>query len=318
MKNNLLKSVAAAATASALLFSTVTSFAAATATTVTTYKSGNKVGVTSTITGAPAGKMITYLASSGKNGAVNTKEDIKYIGQKTVPADGSKVVFSYDIDGAIAGETVATVRYGSDDAATATDLNNDASKTVVYGALTVSTTNCEVNVDKTNIGNGESATVTVEPKAGYEMKMVSINGAELSGNTAATYTVPYAENMEFIAVCGAKVTENNSPFVVKLRDVDPLENETSKGIVCHKAGNNENIQYGVYAKAENGQVLKMGDIQDGFYPATTVDAGDYYAVQIINDGNDDNLLDGITLYPAYKDNQGIHYLSGSAMVNPDN
>lgn len=316
MKNNLLKSVAAAATASALLFTTVTSFAA-TATTVTTYKGGSKVRVTSTITGAPADKMITYLASSGKNGAVNTETDIKYIGQKTVPADGN-VSFSYDIDDATVGTTVATVRYGSDDAATATDLNKDTARTVVYGALTVSKTNCEVNVDKTNIGNGESATVTVQPNAGYEIKMVSINGAELSDSTAATYTVPYAENMEFIAVCGAKVTENNSPFVVKLRDVDPLENETSKGIVCHKAGNNENIQYGVYAKAENGQVLKMGDIQDGFYPATTVDAGDYYAVQIINDGNDANLLDGITLYPAYKDNQGIHYLSGSAMVNPNN
>lgn len=317
MKNNLLKSVAAAATASALLFSTVTSFAAATATTVTTYKTGSKVNVASTITGAPAGKMITYLASSGENGAVNSEKDIKYIGQKTVPADGN-VSFSYDIDGANVGETVATVRYGSDDAATATELNKDASKTVVYGALTVSKTNCEVNVDKTNIGNGESATVTVQPNPGYEMKMVSINGAELSDSTAATYTVPYAKNMEFIAVCGAKVTENNSPFVVKLRDVDPLENETSKGIVCHKAGNNENIQYGVYAKAENGQVLKMGDIQDGFYPATTVDTGDYYAVQIINDGDDANLLDGITLHPAYKDNQGIHYLSGSAMVNPNN
>lgn len=317
MKNNLLKSVAAAATASALLFSTVTSFAAATATTVTTYKSGNKVGVTSTITGAPAGKMITYLASSGENGAVNSESDIKYIGQKTVPADGN-VSFLYDIDSATAGKTVATVRYGSDDAATATDLNKDASKTVVYGALKVSKTNCEVNVDKANIGNGESATVTVQPIDGYEMKMVSVNGEELSDTTATNFTVPYAENMEFIAVCGAKVTANNSPFVVKLRDVDPLGSETSKGIVCHKAGNNENIQYGVYAKTESGQVLKMGDITDGFYPAATVDTGDYYAVQIINDGNDSTLLDGITLYPAYKDNQGIHYLSGSAMVEPTN
>lgn len=317
MKNNLLKSVAAAATASALLFSTVTSFAA-TANTVTTYTSGRKVRVTSTITGAPVGKMITYLASSGKDGAVNTSTDIKYIGQKTVPTDGSAVEFSYDIDGANVGETVATVRYGSDDAATAVALNEDASKTVVYGALTVSETNCEVKVDKTNIGNGDSAKVTVEPKAGYEMKMVSINGAELSNNIATTYTVPYAENMEFIAVCGAKNTESGTPFVVKLRDVDPLENEISKGIVCHKFGSDEDVTYGVYAKNESGQVLKMGDITDGFYPATTVDAGDYYAVQIINDGNDATLLDGITLHPAYMDNQGIHYLSGSAMVEPTN
>ena len=309
MKNNLLKSVAAAATASALLFSTVTSFAAATATTVTTYKSGNKVGVTSTITGAPAGKMITYLASSGKNGAVNTEKDIKYIGQKTVPADGN-VSFSYDIDGAKVGETVATVRYGSDDAATATDLNNDAARTVVYGALTVSKTNCEVNVDKTNIGNGESATVTVQPKAGYEMKMVSVNGAELSDNTAATYTVPYAKNMEFIAVCGAKATESGTPFVVKLRDVDPLEGETSKGIVCHKADSVENVTYGVYAKTSAGTVLQMGDITDGFYAAVEVDNGGYYAIQIINDNNSSIDLESITLYPAYKEANGkIHYLA---------
>ena len=309
MKNNLLKSVAAAATASALLFSTVTSFAAATATTVTTYKSGNKVGVTSTITGAPAGKMITYLASSGENGAVNTEKDIKYIGQKTVPADGN-VSFSYDIDGATVGKTVATVRYGSDDAATATDLNNDAARTVVYGALTVSKTNCEVNVDKTNIGNGESATVTVQPKAGYEMKMVSVNGAELSDNTAATYTVPYAENMEFIAVCGAKATESGTPFVVKLRDVDPLEGETSKGIVCHKADSVENVTYGVYAKTSAGTVLQMGDITDGFYAAVEVDNGGYYAIQIINDNNSSIDLESITLYPAYKEANGkIHYLA---------
>lgn len=308
MKNNLLKSVAAAATASALLFSTVTSFAA-TATTVTTYRGGNKVGVTSTITGAPVGKMITYLASSGKDGAVNSETDIKYIGQKTVPADGN-VSFSYDIDGTTVGTTVATVRYGSDDAATATDLNKDTARTVVYGALTVSKTNCEVNVDKTNIGNGESATVTVQPKAGYEMKMVSVNGAELSDNTAATYTVPYAENMEFIAVCGAKATESGTPFVVKLRDVDPLEGETSKGIVCHKADSVENVTYGVYAKTSAGTVLQMGDITDGFYAAVEVDNGGYYAIQIINDNNSSIDLESITLYPAYKEANGkIHYLA---------
>ncbi len=318
MKNNLLKSVAAAATASALLFSTVTSFAAATATTVTTYDSEGTVSVTSTITEAEKGKMITYLASSGEDGAVNVASDIKYIGQQTVPENGV-VTFSYKISGkdVTAKKTIATVRYGSDDATTAGNLNKDAAKTVVYGALTVSKTNCEVTVDKTNIGNGDSAEVTVVPKDGYEMKMVSINGAELSDNMATTYTVPYAENMEFIAVCGAKATES-APFVVKLRDVDPLENETSKGIVCHKAGSDEDVTYGVYAKTANGQVLKMGDITDGFYPAATVDSGDYYAVQIIVDDDRNISLDSITLYPAYKGTDGIHFLSGDAMDTPSN
>lgn len=307
MKNNLLKSVAAAATASALLFSTVTSFAAATATTVTTYKSGSKVGVTSTITGAPEGKMITYLASSGVNGAVNSESDIKYIGQKTVPAGGN-VSFSYDIDGATVGKTVATVRYGSDDAATATNLNKDASNTVVYGDLTVKAYGCTVKPETATVGNGNPVNVTIESiQTGYELKEVWINGVKSTQDlSSSTYQVKYADNMEFVAICGAKTDITATTNVVAVMDyVDT--NAKTVGIVCNKyaATANNDVTFGVVAvKRGNNDKYIMSGMNDNFYEAGATVAGteeSYYAVELCcADFND------LKLIPAYKDSNGVH------------
>lgn len=308
MKNNLLKSVAAAATASALLFSTVTSFAAATATTVTTYKSGNKVGVTSTITGAPEGKMITYLASSGENGAVNSEKDIKYIGQKTVPTDGSAVVFSYDIDGAKVGETVATVRYGSDDAATAADLNNDASKTVVYGDLTVKAYGCTVKPETATVGNGNPVNVTIESiQTGYELKEVWINGDKSEQNLSLlTYQVKYADNMEFVAICGAKTDSAAATNVVAVNNYVDADTNTV-GVICNKYATtaDSSVKFGVVAIKNDGSNADyvMTGMGSNFYEAgATVEGTDesYYVVELCCDD-----YANLKLIPAYKTSDGI-------------
>lgn len=307
MKNNLLKSVAAAATASALLFSTVTSFAA-TATTVTTYRGGNKVGVTSTITGAPVGKMITYLASSGTNGAVNSEKDIKYIGQKTVPADGSKVEFSYDIDGAKVGETVATVRYGSDDAATATDLNKDASSAVVYGDLTVKAYGCTVKPETATVGNGNPVNVTIDSiQTGYELKEVWINGVKSEQNLSLlTYQVKYADNMEFVAICGAKTDSAAATNVVAVNNYFDADTNTV-GVICNKYATttDSSVKFGVVAVKDgnNDPYIMSSNMVDNFYEAGATVAGteeSYYAVELCCDD-----YANLKLIPAYKTSDGI-------------
>lgn len=316
MKNNLLKSVAAAATASALLFSTVTSFAAATATTVTTYKSGSKVGVTSIITGAPAGKMITYLASSGKDGAVNTSTDIKYIGQKTVPTDGN-VSFSYDIDDATVGKTVATVRYGSDDAATATALNEDAAKEIVCGALTITKNNCTVKINDVavtddnastfTIGNGENLTVNIEADAGYEVKEVYVNGESRTLVEQATSITYNSTGTELAVICGA-VSNESRPRVVGVRSYAEADKKMV-GLLCSKsAPTGSTVTFGVVAEKTNGEEYVMDNRKEGNFYAATVGDGSYYAVELFSNE------DGLKLIPAYKDGQTIHVFADSSTV----
>ena len=277
MKNNLLKSVAAAATASALLFSTVTSFAA-TAKTVTTYNTDGTVGVTSTIGGATKGKMITYLASSGENGAVNTSTDIKYIGQQTVPESG-KVTFSYKISGddVAAKKTIATVRYGSDDATTATELKaTDLTNVVKYDNLTIKTYGCTATPNVATVGNGNFVEINVVEEQGYKLDEVWVNGVAESDITPRTYRVmPYKVDAD-------KVT----------------------GIVCGKylATDVTGITFGVRAYKNNNEEYKMDNMTDNFYAASAdVDGADssYYAVELKSDE-----YDTLKLVPAYKTAEG--------------
>lgn len=302
MKNNLLKSVATVATASALLFSTVTSFAA-TATTVTTYKDNGKVGVTSTITGATAGKMITYLASYKVDGSVEKAGDIAYIGQQTVP-DSGNVTFSYDItkEGMTPDSVIAKVKYGSDDAVTATALNKDETSEVKYGALTITKNNCSiqiggVKVTETNdvkIGNGETVDVTIEPDDKYAINEIYINGEKYSG-AASTVQVEYdAVGTDLVVICGA--VTNDTTSAVKVKDCnETVEGKTMKGIVCHgsvaKETDNSNVKFGVVAK-EGNNYFNMEGIVDGFYEAEVTGDG-FYAVQL-------ETTENITLVPAYK------------------
>ena len=304
MKNNLLKSVAAAATASALLFSTVTSFAA-TAKTVTTYNTDGTVGVTSTIGGATKGKMITYLASRGENGAVNTSTDIKYIGQQTVPESG-KVTFSYKISGddVAAKKTIATVRYGSDDATTATELKaTDLTNVVKYDNLTIKTYGCTATPNVATVGNGNFVEINVVEEQGYKLDEVWVNGVAESDITPRTYRVEYADNMEFIAICSAKTDNVATASVV---GVMPYKVDADKvtGIVCGKylATDVTGITFGVRAYKNNNEEYKMDNMTDNFYAASAdVDGADssYYAVELKSDE-----YDTLKLVPAYKTAEG--------------
>lgn len=303
MKNNLLKSVAAAATASALLFSTVTSFAAATATTVTKYNAtSKKVDVTSSISGVAENTMVTYLAS--KAGTVKDAEDIVYIGQKTIDST-EKAEFSYTIDAGEVGKVLAKVKYGSNVDATAAALNDgDTSTTVQYGKLTTSGYGCDITAPE-YIGNGEeNVEVTVTPKPGYELKLVSVNGSELAAdNTALTQKVDYKESgMEFVAVCAAKTDATaTTPTVVSVREVDAKEGETQIGLVCHVSNTMADYKYGVYAKTTGSNEPFKLFSDDGFLEAVQVDDDGFFAVQILDDKAGGSVsLDNLTLVPACK------------------
>lgn len=317
MKNNLLKSVAAAATASALLFSTVTSFAA-TATTVTTY-SGSTVSVSSTITGVAANTMVTYLASANSDGSVSKSGDILYIGQKT--SDGSNAItFNYNLPSSVtatAGNVLAKVKYGASDETTAGLLNADASTEVKYGALAITKNNCTIKIGETvltdnttaTVGNGGSVTVSFEADTGYAVKEVYLNG-ELNADAVpqGKIVVNYDEDgMELVVICGAVDKENSSPAVVPVMSIS--EKGTDQvGLICHKTGTAKS--FGVYATLSNGAVFEMDDYK-GYFPAT-VDEDGFYAVQIVNDRTGYSFPKGLSLKPAYETvNDGVYVYAGN-------
>lgn len=307
MKNNLLKSVAAAATASALLFSTVTSFAAATANTVTTYNNDGTINIASTIDGVASGTMVTYLAS--KNGSVATAEDIVYIGQQT--ADGTTPIrFVYNTK---SGVTQAEVKYGASDTATANDLNtSDTHKSAKVGNVTATAIGgCHITESDIKVGNGGTATVHVTLDPGYEIVEAYVNGVPYAtlGNA---YEIPYAEKMTFDVIAGAVSKDYTN--VVKVKD--DTNTDTAKEIVCHKFVANQdtnNVTFGVYAKrADNAPYnIDNKNYVNGFYAASFVTDTEtnYYAVRLEADD-----LSGVTLYPAYLKDNTVNYFDGSIMT----
>ena len=317
MKNNLLKSVAAAATASALLFSTVTSFAAATATTVTTY-SGSTVSVSSTITGVAANTMVTYLASANSDGSVSKSGDILYIGQKT--SDGSNAItFNYNLPSSVtatAGNVLAKVKYGASDKDTAKALNSDASTEVKYGTLTIVKNNCDISVNGTtlteettpSIGNGETVVFGIEPSTGYEVKEVYLDGTPKTDVSDNKVSVKYSsKDMELVVICGAVVKDDSAPVVVPVMSISET-NVDQVGLICHKTGNAES--FGVYATYGGNNTPFVMDSYNGYFPAT-VDEDGFYAVQILNDKDGYELPDDLILVPAYRTSNNEIYVFGS-------
>lgn len=308
MKNNLLKSVAAAATASALLFSTVTSFAdEPSATTVTTYSDGT-VSVSSTIKNVENGTMVTYLAS--KNGTVEKNSDILYIGQQT--STGSDITFSYNLPSSVtatAGNVLAKVKYGASDEDTAKKLNSDASTEVKYGTLTIVKNNCSIKVNGAtldenatpNVGNGDEIVVGIEPTTGYEIKEVYLNGdADENAPTSKQVSVKYSDaNMELVVICGA-VSDESNPTVVGVRSYTEADKKMV-GLLCSKsAPTDSTVTFGVVAEKTNGEGYVMDSREEGNFYAATVGDGSYYAVELFSNE------DGLKLIPAYKDGQTIH------------
>ncbi len=335
MKNNLLKSVAAAATASALLFSTVTSFADTTpsATTVTTYSKGT-VSVNSTISGVAAGTMVTYLASKKADGTVENSNDILYIGQKT--SDGNAITFNYNLPKSVtptAGNVLAKVKYGANNETTARELNKDISTEVKYGELTIVKNNCDITINgvkltdntKPAIGNGDTVEVGIAPVSGYEIKEVSLDTFE-KDDAVATGSLSVkcdGTNKELVVICGAVSREATETAVVSVRDIDETvtKNEKTyyhKGVVCSKflPAGTENVIFGMYVRSANGDgtTYSMGDIKDGFYAEGENQAdtdASYYAVQLETDTE----ITGYNFYPAFMVNNEIKYFDGSKLVS---
>lgn len=283
MKNNLVKSVAVFATASALLLSSVTCFAA-TAATTTTY-ANEKTSVVSTVSGVASGTMVTYLASSGENGAVTSSSDIVYIDQQT--SDGATpLTFSYTLKNA---DTRATIKYGSDVSATATDLNEaDTQKNVAIEGVTpdYDATKGSITFSAEKVAIGGEVTATVAPKAGYEIDTVTINGSAVAVS-GQSYTVPYKEGGATIAVTfKATVAPVEATAALKIEGictVDGVEVPTI-GLVGKLAGDVTGLKYGIYIEKDDVpfELSAADEITNGFYEAAQVDEADagYYAVQL--------------------------------------
>lgn len=280
MKNNLVKAVASIATATTLLFSTATCFAA-TANTVTTYGEDG-VTVTSTVSGVKEGQMVTYLAGAD-DGTIESKEDIVYITQWT--SDGSDKVVSYKLKSVPAvGDLAATVKYGSDVTETADALNDDEYTAVEIEGVTVTCDASLVNVTVSDkVGSGDKVVATWEIDPNYELESVTVNGTvvEVAGNTV---DVPYvADGSTLVIDVKAKegtptVSTVSEPLEVEVKDAAG-EVIPSVGAICQVVGTPD--EYGIAVEYENGDPVVFGG-QEYLFKAAGAENSDegYYAVNL--------------------------------------
>jgi hypothetical protein len=279
MKTNLVKAVASLATATTLLFSTATCFAA-TANTVTTYGEDG-VTVTSTIKDVVEGQMVTYLAGAGE-GTIESKEDIVYITQWT--SDGSDKVVSYNLKSVPAINTLAaTVKYGSDVADTAAALNNDAYASVQIAGVTATFDADLVTLTVNDkVGSGDKVVAAWEIDSNYELDTVIVNGAavEVAGNSVE---VPYAAGGATIEV-NVKAKEG-TPTVATFDEVINYNVQVGEevlpsfGAVGKLTGTAD--EYGIYVTDAEGVEFEFEGMK-GYFPAAGADKADegYYAVNI--------------------------------------
>lgn len=280
MKNNLVKAVASIATATTLLFSTATCFAA-TANTVTTYGEDG-VTVTSTVSGVAEGQMVTYLAGAD-DGTIESKDDIVYITQWT--SDGNDKVVSYKLKSVPeVSALAATVKYGSDVSETATELNKDAYTAVEIEGVTVTCDASLVDVTVSDkVGSGDKVVATWTIDSNYELAAVTVNGTvvEVAGSTVE---VPYvADGSTLVIDVKAKegtptVSTVSEPLEVEVKDAagDVLP---SVGAIGQLVGTAD--EYGIYVTDAEGKPFEFEGIK-GHFKAAGADKADegYYAVNI--------------------------------------
>lgn len=283
MKNNLVKAVASIATATTLLFSTATCFAA-TANTVTTYGEDG-VTVKSTVSGVAEGQMVTYLAGAD-DGTIESKDDIVYITQWT--SDGSDKVVSYKLKTVPANGTVAaTVKYGSDVSETATALNADAYKTVEYDYVEAvyDASYVDVNLASEIVGNGSTVVATWEIDPNYELDKVIVNDVDVTATIGGnSYEVPYKKGGSKIEIT-TKAKEGtptistvSEPLEVEVKDAAG-EVLPSVGAICQVVGTPD--EYGIAVEYENGDPVVFGG-QEYLFKAAGAENSDegYYAVNL--------------------------------------
>lgn len=173
------------------MLSSMTAFAASQAT-VTTYNSDTSVNVATTVSGVAADVIVTYLVANDANeNGVADADEIKYINQAT--STGAAIPFNYAItgEGWSAGNTIAAVQFGSNDADTASALNDDS---VLYDEIPFSVNiagGAEISYEK--IGKGDVYTdVVIKALPGYTLTALKIGDVD-QDTTVGTYTVAYGQ-----------------------------------------------------------------------------------------------------------------------------
>lgn len=162
MKSRKLKAIFAALSATAIMATAMTGFAAAT----TTYDAvNNKVIVTETVK-ADAGKEVTYL--------VKSNNQIVYIDQATADESGN-ATFSYKIAGGKLAEDLSTVATFGTDGANA--VTGGSPSLALKKFSDIDAEMYTVTFTKAIAGNDDTAHATVAAKDGYEITDVKINGA---------------------------------------------------------------------------------------------------------------------------------------------
>ena len=311
MKSNILKAVASVATATTLLVTSATCFAAEentvanTANTVTTYSDG-AISVKSTVTAAE-NAMVTYLASTKADGSVETKDDIVYITQWTSDGTAKEVAYTLKSDQAKVNNLSAVVKYGSDMSDVAAELNAaDETKTVQVNGVTVTKDNGVESVTGVEYvaiaGQTEIGFTLAE---GYMVDTITVNGEVVSveGNVVV---VPYRENPTLdikTKLTKAPVSAEETADLSKIdADITVYENGEklpTLGKVVKLANVDETvIEYGIYVEnAEGAFKFNEEDTNNGYYPAAVANEDGYFAVNIAS-----NLLTegGYVAYPYYK------------------
>ena len=130
-------------------------------------------------------------------------------------------------------------------------------------------TNGTVTLSKTTVKAGESVTVTVEPKAGYQLKSLMVNGANVFGAmTGNTYTFTAQENTTVVAVF-EKIASSSVNAVITGKKYGVTGNSLTAGTtVTLSAEGRDDIATEIKADGDN-LVIKVDEI-----------AGDNWAVKV--------------------------------------
>ncbi len=236
----LLAAIVAAATASTMSLSAF----AATYTTTTVYV-GDKVTVTTEVTGAKGEEEVAYLVHKA-DAVVDALDSttIYYIDQKTASAEGT-AEFSFTADKSIAEGVGSVVKAGTTSQAYGTEVTPEEEKdgvvkvaeyTVTYSVsggngtvYAVSELTDGQDLPEAAAGSvkgGESVSFLVVPAMGYQLSKVTVDGVENASPTTsaggiftATITKDCAVTFEFAAAAGEATATTNDGTTVEYRDV---------------------------------------------------------------------------------------------------
>lgn len=139
-------------------------------------------------------------------------------------------------------------------------------------------TNGTVTLSKTTVKAGESVTVTVEPKAGYQLKSLTVNGANVFGAmTGNTYEFTVSENTTVVAVF-EKIASSSVNSVITGKKYGVTGNSLTAGTdVTLTATGRDDIATEIKADGDN-LVIKVDEIAgdnwsvkvDGYVAATII------------------------------------------------